>query len=216
MHAHRQAAVAALGGADQLQAEAELARVLEVVAVQVLDALVAHVVEMHRRAEREAREDRHLRGRVAAADVVAGVGLGVADALRLGERLRVARAAGHLGEDEVGGAVDDPVDALDRRRRERLLEHAHDRHHARDGRLEAQPHTVLRARSRTAPRRAGRAAACWRVTTSLPARIAASRYSRAGSIPPISSTIRSRLCEDLLEVAARAREHAADQRARGR
>ncbi len=32
MHAHRQPAVAALGGADQLQAEPELARVLEVVA----------------------------------------------------------------------------------------------------------------------------------------------------------------------------------------
>ena len=32
MHAHRQPAVAALGGADQLQPETELARVLEVVA----------------------------------------------------------------------------------------------------------------------------------------------------------------------------------------
>ena len=31
MHAHRQPAVAALGGADQLQAEAELAGVLQVV-----------------------------------------------------------------------------------------------------------------------------------------------------------------------------------------
>ena len=70
MHVHRQPALAALGGADQLQPEAELARVLEVVAVQVLDALVAHVVEVHRRAERQPREDRHLRRRVAAGDVV--------------------------------------------------------------------------------------------------------------------------------------------------
>ena len=55
--------------------------------LQVLDALVADVVDVHRRAEREAREDRHLRRGVGAADVVGRVGLGVAQALRLGERL---------------------------------------------------------------------------------------------------------------------------------
>ena len=111
---------------------------------EVLDALVADVVEVHRRAEREPREDRHLRGRVAPADVVARVGLGVAEPLRLGERLaRRSTPCGHLGEDEVGRAVDDPVDALDRRRRERLLEHADDRHDAGDRGLEAQLHAVL-------------------------------------------------------------------------
>ena len=92
MYAHRQAALAALGGADQLQPQAQLARVLEVVGVQVLDALVAHVVEVHRRPERQTRQDRHLGGGVAAGDIVARVGLGVADALRLGERLLVGRA----------------------------------------------------------------------------------------------------------------------------
>ena len=65
MHPHRQPAVATLGGADQLQPESKLAGVLEIVGVQVLDAFVAHVVEVHRRAEREPREDRHLRRRVA-------------------------------------------------------------------------------------------------------------------------------------------------------
>ena len=68
----------------------------QVVGVQVLDALVADVVEVHRRAERQPREDRHLRRRVAAGDVVARVGLGVAVALGLGERLGVGRAAAHL------------------------------------------------------------------------------------------------------------------------
>ena len=50
---------------------------------------------MHGRAEGQPREDRHLRRGVAAGDVVAGVGLGVAQALGLGERLRrrCARAA---------------------------------------------------------------------------------------------------------------------------
>ncbi len=109
----------------------------------MLDALVGDVLQAHGRAEGQAREDRHLRRGVATGDVVGGVGLGVAQALGLGERLRVGAPGGHLGEDEVGGAVDDPVDALDRGHGERFLEHAHDRHGARDGGLEAQAHVLL-------------------------------------------------------------------------
>ena len=45
---------------------------------------------------------------VEALDVRGGVALGVAQPLRLGERVAVAPALlGHLGEDVVGGAVDD-------------------------------------------------------------------------------------------------------------
>jgi hypothetical protein len=89
MHPHRQSAAATLGGADQLETEAQLARILEIGDVQVFDALVADIVQVHRRAEREPCEDRHLRGRVPAADVVARVGLGEAAALGLRERLGV-------------------------------------------------------------------------------------------------------------------------------
>ena len=74
---------------------------------------------------------------------------------------------------------------------ERLLQHADHGHDAGDRRLEAQLDAVLARGTPTAPRRAGRAAACSRVTTWRPARIARSTYSRAGSTPPISSTIRS-------------------------
>ena len=87
MHAHRQRLADALGGADQLEPEAELARVLHVVGGDLADALVADLVEMHRRSERQPREDRHLGGRVAAVDVVGGVRLRVAEPLSLGERL---------------------------------------------------------------------------------------------------------------------------------
>ena len=87
MHADRQRLADALGGADQLQPEAELAGVLDVVGRDLADALVADLVEVDRRAERQPREDRHLRGRVAAVDIVAGVGLGVAEPLGLGQRL---------------------------------------------------------------------------------------------------------------------------------
>jgi hypothetical protein len=99
---------------------------------------------VHRHAKREPREDRHLRGGVRAADVVGGIGLREAQPLRLGERLLViAAAARHLREDEVRRAVDDAVDALDVRGGERFAQHAHDRDHACNGRLESQQHAAL-------------------------------------------------------------------------
>ena len=49
--------------------------------------VVRHVVERDARAERDRREDRHLRGRVGAVHVLGRVGLRVAEPLRLGERL---------------------------------------------------------------------------------------------------------------------------------
>ena len=125
MHADRQPAADPLGGADQLQPEPEVARVLEVVGLDVLDPLVADLVDVDRGLERQPGDDRHLRGGVAAVDVLGRVGLGVPEPLRLGQRL-LERDPGarHLGEDEVRGAVDDPVDAVDRRPGERLLQHA--------------------------------------------------------------------------------------------
>ncbi len=86
MHAHREPAVDALGRPDQLEPEAELVRVGDVVGRDVLDALVADLVEVHGRVEGQPGEDRHLGGGVAARDVVGRVGLGVAELLRLGER----------------------------------------------------------------------------------------------------------------------------------
>ena len=114
--------------------------------MKMLDPLVADVVEVNWSAEGQAREDRHLGSGVAAAHVVAWICLGVPAALRLGKSLGVAGALRHLGEDVVRGPVDDPVDAVDGRRRERFLEHAHDRHDAGDGGLEAQAHAPLARR----------------------------------------------------------------------
>ena len=89
--------------------------------------------------EGEPGEDRHLRRRVGAADVVAGVGLGVAELLGARQRLVVAGAARrHLAEDEVGGAVDDAEDLVDLGDAEALLDRPHDRDHPGDRGLEAQ------------------------------------------------------------------------------
>ncbi len=143
MDADRQAVADPLRRADQLQLEPELVGVLEVVGLDVLDPLVADLVEMHRSVERQPREDRHLCRGVAAVDVLGRIGLGVSEPLRFGERLLEGHAgARHLGQDEVRGAVDDPVHAVDRCARQRLLEHADDRNHAGDGALEPQLHPV--------------------------------------------------------------------------
>ena len=156
VHPHADAAVDALGGADELEAEAELPRVLHVLARDVLDPLVAHVVEVHGRVERQAREDRHLGRRVLAVDVLGRVGLRVPEPLGLGERVVVGGAGvGHAREDEVRRAVDDPVEAVDVGGGERLLQHADDRDDPGDRRLEAQLHAVLARARTTAPRRAG-------------------------------------------------------------
>ena len=85
-------AVAKLGDAEQLQREAELLRVGEVVGLDLGDPLVGDVVERDRRVEGEPGEDRHLRRRVGAADVVGRVGLGVAELLRAGQHVLVVGA----------------------------------------------------------------------------------------------------------------------------
>ena len=72
-----------------------------------------------------------------------GIGLGVAELLRLGQRVGVAAAvARHGGEHEVGRAVDDPDQLVDARRRERLLQYAHHRDRRAGGGLVAQLRTA--------------------------------------------------------------------------
>ena len=87
MDADRKAVADPLGRADQLELEPELVRVLEVVGLDVLDPLVADLVQMHGRVERQPREDRHLGRGVAAVDVLGRIGLGVSEPLSLRKRL---------------------------------------------------------------------------------------------------------------------------------
>jgi hypothetical protein len=133
-----------LGDPEQLQREAELLRVGEVVRLDLLDALIGDVLQLHGRPEGEPGEDRHLRRGIGTADVIARVRLRIAEILGLLQGLLVGEATpGHLGEDVVGGAVDDPEHLLDRDRAEALLDHADHRNRARDGRLEPKLGTAL-------------------------------------------------------------------------
>ena len=89
--------------------------------------------------ERDRGDDRRLRAGVEALDVGGGVALGEPERLRLGQRGAVVGALlGHLGEDEVGGAVDDAHHAADRLAAQALAQRADQRDAAGDGGLEQQ------------------------------------------------------------------------------
>ena len=96
--------------------------------MQRVDALERHVVDVEVAVECERGQDRELRRGVGASDVLARIGLGIAELLGLGERSGVALpVARHRREHEVGGAVDDADQLVDARGGERFLQHAHDR-----------------------------------------------------------------------------------------
>ena len=143
-----------------------------------------------------------------------GIGLRVAERLRLAERLVVGLPLGrHRAEDVVRRPVDDPVHALDARAGQRLLEHADDRHHARHRALEAQLHAVL-ARRRPqllAVDREQLLVGRHHVLAGLhrPQHVLARRLEPAHQLDD-----QVRALEDLLERAARARQHARQLRAR--
>ena len=178
---------------DQLEAEAELAGVLHVVGGDVLDALVGDLVEVHRRVERQPREDRHLRRGVLAVDVVGRVGLGVAEraAPRPARRRRRRRSRPSRLRMKFVVPLTIPWMRSTCGAGQRLLQHADRRHDAGDRGLEAQLHAVL-ARGR--PQLLAVLAEQLLVggdDVLAGAHRAQRRSSRAGSSPPMTSTIRS-------------------------
>jgi hypothetical protein len=87
---------------------------------------------------------RHLVRRVDALDVEGRIGFGVAQALGLLQHGRKIEAlVAHLGQDEVGGAVDDAGDPLDAVGREAFAQRLDDRDATGHGRFERHHHALL-------------------------------------------------------------------------
>ena len=125
-------------GANEAHHHLQLARRGDVRGRDAGDALVVDVAEHDPRAEGDRGEDRHLCGRIGAANVLGRIGLGVAQALRFSERACIVGATLHRAQHEVGGAVDDAQHAPHVRHDQRLaqhLDHGDGRAHRR---LEAQ------------------------------------------------------------------------------
>jgi hypothetical protein len=99
----------------------------------VADAFDVDRVEARAAAERQGRQQRQLVRGVDAVDVEGRIGLGVAQALRLGQHVgELAPGLAHGGEDEIAGAVKDAVDAQDAVGGQPLTQRADDRDAARD------------------------------------------------------------------------------------
>ena len=110
----------------------------------VADALVVDVAGHDLGAERDRGHDRRLGAGVEALDVGRRVALGEPEALGLGQGVAVGRALlGHLREDVVRRAVDDPHDPPDRLAAEALAQRPHERDAAGDGGLEEQVDAVV-------------------------------------------------------------------------
>ena len=145
VHAHTDRTTGVgLGDAEQLDDVAQPLGHRDVGGGDAADALVVHVAGDDAGAERDGGHDRGLGAGVVALDIGRWVALGEAQRLRLGEGHRVVGALlGHLGEDEVGGAVDDAHHPADRLAAQALAQGAHDRDATGDRRLEQQVDTRL-------------------------------------------------------------------------
>ena len=141
MHAHLGAVRLVTGDAQMLDAVSELFGVGHVVAGDAADALDIDLVELQRDAEGDGGQDGQLVSGVDALDVESRIGLGVAQRLRLGQHLReVAALVAHLGQNEVGGAVDDARHPFDAVAGQALADRLDDRDAAGDRRLEGDHH----------------------------------------------------------------------------
>ncbi|OQC12598.1 MAG: hypothetical protein BWX79_01137 [Alphaproteobacteria bacterium ADurb.Bin100] len=143
MHAQLDTARGALGDAQQLDAVAQLFGVPDVGGTEFGNAFDIGLVKLHGDAKRDGRHDRGFMGGVHAFDVKRGVGLGIAQALGfLEHHVKVQPLVAHLGQDEVGGAVDDARDPLDAVGRQALAQRLDDRDAAGDRRLEGHHHAL--------------------------------------------------------------------------
>ncbi len=100
--------------AQQLDAVAELAGEGDVQRRDVAGCIHLHPGEIDLAAEGDAREDGKLVGRVNPVDIEAGIRLGIAQALGIGEHIgEFAAGLAHDREDVVAGTVEDAIDAVD-------------------------------------------------------------------------------------------------------
>ncbi len=128
---------------DGAHARADRRRGAGGVADRLVDRVALDVLRTDVGVHEDVREDRRLRRGVVPLEIVARIGLGDPQALRLAQRVGEARARGALREHVVAGARDDPTDRIDARERQRRAAQREDREAVGDRRLEAQEPIVF-------------------------------------------------------------------------
>ena len=151
-----------------------------------------NVVEPDVRLEGQLGQDRQLVGGVGAVDVEGRVGLGVAELLGLAQGLLVGQAlAGHLGQDEVAGAVDDGGEALDLVGRQREPQGLDDRDSAADAPLEGDRPAGSPGLGEDRRPVLGQERLVGRDHVLARGQRSRARYCKAGSVPPMVSMMMS-------------------------
>src|SRR5690606_36436136 len=147
VHAQLDAVVAAASDAQQLDAVTQAGRMLDVFRLELGNALNAGLVELHRNAECQRGQQGQLVRRIDPFDVEGGIGFRIAQTLGFGQyRVEGQAARLHLGEDEVGGAVDDASDPLDAVGGQTFTHRLDDGDAPGHGSLEGHHHAVLAGR----------------------------------------------------------------------
>ena len=133
-----------LGHTQDLDRASDGLGVLEVGRLDLLDAPARDLVLVDVDAEGELHHDLELGARVEATHVQRRVRLRVPERRRLRQRVLVREAAhGHIGQDEVGAAVDDARELLHVVADKVALERVDDRDATTHGRLEPELHRLL-------------------------------------------------------------------------
>ncbi len=125
--------IGAIGDAEKFDAIAEVGGGFDVGGRDQFNAFDGDGVGIDRRAESERRQNGKLMRRVVAADIEAGIGLRIAEALRFFEAFGKGEALGlHPAQDIIAGAVENSIDALDRVAGQSLAQRFDDRDSAGD------------------------------------------------------------------------------------
>ena len=146
---HALLAPSVLTDPEQLHAVAELVGPGEVLGGDRGNAFHVDGALLDLGAEGEAGQDRELLRRIMTFNVEGGVGLGVAEPLRLLQAVGKGKLLLlHARQDVIAGAVEDAVDARQRIARQALAQGLYDR----DGAADPRPSRAPRRSSRQAPR----------------------------------------------------------------
>ena len=149
--------------AQQLDAIAELGRGIEIGQRDRGNAFDIDRIGIDLGAESETCQDRELLRGVLAFDVECRIGLRIAEPLRFLQTVVEGEAVLlHAGEDVIAGAVEDAVDARERRAVETFAQRLHDRNAAGNRRLEIKRNAMAFRERRKLLTMAREQAPCWR------------------------------------------------------
>ena len=149
MHAQFDPFRSAPGNTQELDAVPQLFGMLDIGGIEFGDPFDVGLVELHRVAKGNRAHDGQLVRSIDSFDIEGRIGFGVSQALRfLEDFVKRQPLAAHLGENEIGGPVDDPGDPFDAIGSQALAQGFDDRNAASHRGFERDRHPFFLRRSK--------------------------------------------------------------------